>query len=55
MYSLLIVEDVYLVAFNLMAFVYPIAGCLREYTRFGLADAGKIFTIWKRQQGILFY
>lgn len=30
----------YLVAFNLMAIVYPIAGCIREYMRFGIANAG---------------
>ena len=29
---------VYLTAFNLMALVYPIAGCLREYVRFGITD-----------------
>ena len=29
---------VYLTAFNIMALVFPIAGCIREWTRFGMAD-----------------
>lgn len=33
----------YLAAFNLMAVVYPIGGCVREYVRFGLADGGAFF------------
>lgn len=28
----------YLIAFNIMAIVYPVAGCVRELGRFGLAD-----------------
>ncbi len=30
----------YLVAFNLMAIIYPVAGCVREYMNFGIEDAG---------------
>lgn len=30
----------YLVAFNIMALIYPIAGCIREFMRFGIADIG---------------
>ena len=33
----------YLIAFNLLAILYPIAGCVREFSRFGLADAGLFF------------
>lgn len=33
----------YLVAFNIMALVYPVAGCIREFMRFGIADAGAFF------------
>lgn len=33
----------YIIAFNLMAMVYPIAGCIREYLRFGIAEAGGLF------------
>lgn len=29
----------YLIAFNVMALVYPLAGCIREFSRFGLIDA----------------
>lgn len=32
----------YLTAFNFMALVYPVAGCIREFTRFGIADFGEI-------------
>lgn len=31
----------YLIAFNLMALVYPAAGCVREYARFGITDVGE--------------
>lgn len=30
---------VYLVVFNLMALVYPLAGCIREFARFGIDNA----------------
>ena len=33
----------YLIAFNFMALVYPIAGCIREFSRFGLTNAGALF------------
>lgn len=32
----------YLGAFNLMALVYPVAGCMREVTRFGIDDPGAL-------------
>lgn len=28
----------YLAAFNFMAIVYPVSGCIREFSRFGIAD-----------------
>lgn len=31
---------VYLIFFNIMAVVYPIAGCLKEYGNFGIPDIG---------------
>lgn len=31
---------VYLIFFNIMAVVYPIAGCLKEYGHFGISDVG---------------
>lgn len=34
---------IYLAAFNLMAVVYPVAGCIREFTRFGFTDAALFF------------
>lgn len=34
---------VYLLAFNIMALVYPIAGCVREFGRFGIEDVGVFF------------
>ncbi|MBS7008399.1 ABC transporter permease [Anaerostipes sp.] len=34
---------VYLTAFNLLALIYPAAGCIREIPRFGLPDAGTFF------------
>lgn len=34
---------VYLVFFNIMAVVYPVAGCLKEYVRFGIPDVGNFF------------
>lgn len=30
----------YLAAFNLMALVYPVSGCIREFVRFGIAGSG---------------
>lgn len=33
----------YLIEFNFMAITYPIAGCIREYMRFGIANAGIFF------------
>lgn len=30
----------YLAAFNARALVYPVAGCIREFSRFGMADGG---------------
>lgn len=33
----------YLIAFNLMALVYPVSGCIREFRRFGVADVGMFF------------
>lgn len=35
----------YLPAFNLMMIVYPFAGCIREASRFGLADGGEFFSV----------
>lgn len=34
---------VYLLAFNLMAIVYPIAGCIREFAGFGMAEPVNFF------------
>ena len=34
---------VYLIAFHIMALLYPIAGCFREFGRFGIADVGGFF------------
>lgn len=34
---------VYLIAFNILALIYPIAGCIREFSHFGLYDAGSFF------------
>lgn len=33
----------YLSAFNIMAIVYPIAGCIREYSKFGITAIGVFF------------
>lgn len=33
----------YLLAFNCMTVLYPLAGCVREYARFGIADSGAFF------------
>ena len=30
-------------AFDIMAIIYPIAGCIREYPRFGIAEPGLFF------------
>ena len=40
----------YLIAFNIMALVYPVAGCIRESVRFGIMNC----TPFVRQYGILF-
>lgn len=34
---------VYLLAFNIMTLAYPIAGCVREFGRFGIEDVGVFF------------
>lgn len=34
---------IYLIAFNIMAIVYPVAGCIREFGRFGIVDATGFF------------
>ena len=34
---------VYLAAFHFMTFIYPVAGCIREYPRFGIARPGDFF------------
>ena len=33
----------YLIAFHIMALVYPVAGCIREFGRFGMEDGGVFF------------
>lgn len=33
----------YLIAFNIMAIIYPVSGCIREYARFGLTDMSFFF------------
>ncbi|MBU9744171.1 ABC transporter permease [Lachnospiraceae bacterium ASD3451] len=33
----------YLSAFHVMALIYPLAGCIREFSRFGMEDAGIVF------------
>lgn len=33
----------YLIAFNILALVYPVAGCIREFSRFGITDGGNLF------------
>lgn len=39
---------VYLFAFNIMALIYPIAGCLREFGKFGIEDVtGFIYNVIK--------
>ena len=35
----------YLAAFNFMAIVYPVSGCIREFSRFGIADAQISYTM----------
>lgn len=30
----------YLIAFNVMALVYPVGGCIKEFGRFGIEDGG---------------
>ena len=32
----------YLITFNIMALVYPVAGCIRESVRFGITEAGNL-------------
>ena len=39
---------VYLIAFNLLALIYPIAGCVREFSRFGLSDIGSFFSVFAK-------
>lgn len=34
---------VYLLAFNIMPLAYPIAGCVREFERFGIEEVGAFF------------
>lgn len=34
---------VYLLAFNIMAIIFPIAGCLKEYALFDIHDVGNLF------------
>lgn len=33
----------YLIAFNVMAVIYPIAGCIREFVKIGIADTASFF------------
>lgn len=33
----------YLIAFHIMALVYPVAGCIREFGKFGMEDGGVFF------------
>ena len=33
----------YLIAFNVMALVYPVGGCIKEFGRFGIEDGGMFF------------
>lgn len=33
----------YLIAFNFMALIFPIAGCIREFSRFGMEDVEIVF------------
>lgn len=42
----------YLAAFNLMAIVYPVGGCIHEFFRFGMPDAGLFF--WHLARAVLF-
>lgn len=39
----------YLIAFNLMALVYPVSGCIREFGRFGVADVGMLLFPYYQQ------
>lgn len=42
----------YLIAFNVMALVYPIAGCIREFFRFGFIDGGNF--IYQATKAVLY-
>lgn len=42
----------YLIAFNVMALVYPIAGCIREFFRFGFIDGGNF--IYQAAKAVLY-
>ena len=42
----------YLIAFNVMALVYPIAGCIREFSRFGFFDGGSF--IYQAVKAVLY-
>lgn len=42
----------YLIAFNIMALVYPVAGCIRESVRFGITEAGNL--CYKVSKAILY-
>lgn len=42
----------YLIAFNVMALVYPLAGCAREFSRFGFIDGGNF--IYQTAKAVLY-
>lgn len=42
----------YLTAFNIMALVYPVAGCIKEFSRFGLFDGGNF--IYQASKAVLY-
>lgn len=42
----------YLVAFNVMALVYPLAGCIKEFPRFGFIDGGDF--IYQAAKAVLY-
>ena len=42
----------YLITFNIMALVYPVAGCIRESVRFGITEAGNL--CYKVSKAILY-
>ena len=41
-----------MIAFNVMALVYPIAGCIREFSRFGFFDGGSF--IYQAVKAVLY-